>query len=120
MCISSFTQEQEHHKPGELSPCELHEIYKGSTIPIFLPASTCSKLSVNSDNYTAPEKFQLTQPFQLLAIGIVFFKFITVTHFNKEAYFHSPEPKCRSAVLASYNPLRGPPLILLSSETEIV
>jgi hypothetical protein len=120
ICVSSFAQEKEHHKVGELSPCQLHEIYKGSNIPVFFPPSNCNNLSANSDTYPAPEKFQLKPPFQLIALGAVFFKLIIFEHFDKVDYFLSPDPKCRSANLVSYNPLRGPPLFSLSSKTEIV
>ncbi len=100
----------EHHEEGKLSPCELYRKYVNEEGHHILPPMHCHHLSADTDDYQTQEKFQIKPSFQTIAILAVLYVLIKFDN-SKQPYLFAPDPKCRSATLASDNPLRGPPIV---------
>lgn len=98
-----------HHDHDGPSPCELRKQYKGKDAALF-PPMHCHNFSADTDNYQAPDKFQIQPIYQTLAIVAVLFEFIKITS-PEQPYLFPPDPNCRSATIISDNTLRGPPLV---------
>jgi hypothetical protein len=107
-CVTHPTgHKHHHHEPGKPTPCELRKQSEGTA---YWPPMDCRKFSVSTDDYQAPDKFQIKPTYQTLAVVAVLLELVTIS-FPKEPFLFPPEPKCRSATIISVNALRGPPLV---------
>lgn len=107
ICIAHPLGHKHHHEPGKPSPCELRKMYKGTA---YWPPMDCHRISADTDNYQAPQKYDVKPTYQTIAIAAVLFEFVKITYTEQPNLF-PPEPKCRSATIISVHTLRGPPLV---------
>jgi hypothetical protein len=110
ICIAHPTgHSHTHHDPGKPSACELRKLFTGKGAAYF-PPMHCNHIDPGTDNFKAPEKYQITPPAATQAMAILP---VDVLPFGDRRIFfiRPPEPKCRSATIIPANSLRGPPMI---------
>lgn len=109
-CVAHPTGHNHHHEPGEVTPCEMRKLYKGST-PVVWPPMECYHFLVDTDDFhtvnnikTLPtsSEFELVEPNYTNGIEI-----------NIDVVLFPPEPRCRSATICGLKNHRAPPLSIL-------
>jgi len=103
VCMEHPTGHNHHHKPGELSTCELRRLCNETS---FWPPMDCHKLTIQADDYWLPQNEPLTPTISVVAISLLEFVKIELS----EEYFRPlPDPFGNSPPLDA-NLLRGPPI----------
>jgi hypothetical protein len=100
----------EHHHHNGPSPCELHRIASQQKGQHILPPMECGHISPLIDGFQPTQVENVVPTFHTFVVFAILIGFINC-NIEKQPFFFSPDPHCRSATLISDNPLRGPPLV---------
>lgn len=107
MCMAHPMGHEHHHKPGELSPCEMRRLCTETSV---WPPMDCNKLSINANDFQLPQNDKLTPSVQTLAVVAVLLGLFEID-LPEDFVFSLPDQQCHSRPPPSDHLLRAPPFV---------
>ncbi len=99
-----------HHKNSGPSACEILRKVIQQPGKHLTPPMDCKNVAAATDTYDQTQVLNIVPTIQLAAVDVVIFDLVGF-EIKEQPYIFTPDPNCRSAIIISDSPLRGPPLV---------